>query len=186
VSVEYVIERAASNVRERLSACGVTELVYAAALFGADPEALFPSEITLGLERDRAAALASPVTYDAFWRIWEPEEMARSCPDKPSLYDDPEFLAAQRAVWEPPGAAWEALGEEPRRYVLNRVAARVTAQHPLPSVTDDFVGYAFAEDFGEELIENITFSAGPEIAHRLRAKGVLPDDPASLPGHPGR
>jgi hypothetical protein len=53
-------------------------------------------------------------------------------------------------------------------------------------VTDDFVVYAFAEDFGEELIENIAFSAGPDIASRLRAKGVLPDDPDSLAGRPGR
>jgi hypothetical protein len=70
--------------------------------------------------------------------------------------------------------------------VLNRAAARVAAQHPLRSVTDDFVVYAFAEDFGEELIENIAFSAGPDIAGRLRAKGVLPDDPHSLAGRPGR
>jgi hypothetical protein len=186
VSIEYVIERAVSNVRERFSACGATELVYAAALFSPDPEALFASEITLGLERDRVAALASPTSYDAFWRTWNAWEFARSGRDEPSLYDDPEFLAAQQAVWEPRGAAWDALGEEPQRYVLNRIAARVTAQHPLPSVTDDFVVYAFAEGFGEELIANITFSAGPDIANRLRAKGLLPADPNSLPGRPGR
>jgi hypothetical protein len=123
-----VIARAAANVRERLAACGVDELVYAVALFSPDPEALFASEITLGLERDRAAARASLGPYDAFWRTWNAEEFARSCPDEPSLYADHEFGAAQSELLEQPGAAWGALGEEPQRYVLNRAAARVAAQ----------------------------------------------------------
>jgi hypothetical protein len=48
-----------------------------------------------------------------------------------------------------------------QRYVLNRVAARVGKRHPLNSVTDDFVVYAFAEDFEDEPLENIRFTPPP-------------------------
>jgi hypothetical protein len=37
--------------------------------------------------------------------------------------------------------------------VLNRVAANVGREHPLQSVTDDFVVYAWPESFSEVLIE---------------------------------
>jgi hypothetical protein len=76
-------------------------------------------------------------------------------------------------VWAPRGAAWDQLGEEPQRYVLNRVAARVATEHPLRAVTDDFVVYAFDEDFGEDLVANIRFSASRDAVRRLEAKGLL-------------
>jgi hypothetical protein len=180
--IDYVIERAAANVRERLAARGVDEPAYAVAIYSPDPEALCADTITVGLERDRAAALESLSGYDAFWSVWNPEEFAYTCPFEPSLFDDPGFAAAQAEVWEPPGAAWDQLGEEPQRYVLNRVAARVGAEHPLRAMTDDFAVYAFDEDFGEYLVANIRFSASPDAVRRLEAKGLLM--PGSAAGGP--
>jgi hypothetical protein len=112
---DYVIERAAANVCERLAARGVDELAYAVALYSPDPA----------------------------------------------------------EVWTPPGSAWDQLGEEPQHHVLNRVAARAAAEHPLRAVTDDFVVYAFDEDFGDNLVANIRFSASPDALKRLEAKGRL-------------
>ena len=177
MSIDYVIERAVANARERLGARGVDGLVYAVAFFGADTEALFADEITVGLERDRVGALQSHDPYDAFWHIWNADRFALTCPDRPNLLEDDEFLAAQQALWESPDFTWEALGDDPQRYALNRVAAQVASQHPLPAVTDDFVVYLFAEDFGDELVANIEFAASAGVAERLRAKGLMPAPP---------
>jgi hypothetical protein len=171
--IDYVIERAAANVCERLKARGVDEPAYAVAIYSPDPEALCADIITVGLERDRT---------DAFSSVWNPEEYAYTCPFEPSLFDDPDFAAAQAEVWTPSGSAWDQLGEEPQRYVLNRVAARVGAEHPLRAVTDDFVVYAFDEDFGEDLVANIRFSASPDAVRRLEAKGLL--TPGRAAGEP--
>jgi hypothetical protein len=76
-----------------------------------------------------------------------------------------------------------AIGRE-RDRAANRVAANVGMAHPLRSVTDDFVVYAWPDSLGDELSANLRFSAGADAAQLLRARNLLPDDPRSLEGFP--
>ena len=173
---EVVIRRVTANVRERLAAAAVDELVYAVALMTGDTEDVDVSHIAIGLERDRAEALASLAPDEAFEVTWNGYDFAREAPHEPDLWLDAEFRsAAARERQDVGDDAWEALGNDPRDYVLNRVAANVGVDHPLRSVTDDFVVYAFTDDLADELIANLRFSASPEAARLLRVRNLLPD-----------
>jgi hypothetical protein len=177
VAFETVIHRATANVQERLAAEAVDDLVYAVALIAAEEE-LCAGVVAIGLERDRAEAVASLDPSHAFRQVWNPYEFALEAPNEPYLNDDVEFRAlAARELADLGDDPWDA-----QRYVLNRVAANVGRKHPLHAVTDDFVVYTWPESFSDELIENLRFSAGSESAQLLRARSLLPDDPASLDG----
>lgn len=175
MAFETVIELVTANVRERLAAAAVDELVYAAALMTADTEDVSVRHIAIGLERDLADTLAEFEPEEALELIWNAYEFTREAPDEPDLESDPKFRAAATREREAVGPdAWTALGGDPRDYVLNRVAANVGADPPLPSVTDDFVVYAFTDDFADELAANLTFAATRQAAGLLRARGLLP------------
>lgn len=175
MAFETVIELVTANVRERLTAAAIDELVYAAALMSADTEDVSVAHIAIGLERDRAHTLDELEPEEALELIWNAYEFAREAPGEPDLENDPTFRAAATREREAVGAdPWTGLGGDPRDYVLNRVAANIGADPPLPSVTDDFVVYAFTDDLADELVANMMFSATPAAARLLQARHLLP------------
>ena len=181
--LEDVIRRVTANVQQRLAGLRTGGPVYAVALMLSD-EGLFDMILPAGCEQERRDAIASPLSeYDTFIRVWNAYEFALEAPYEPCLDDDAEFLVlARRAIDELGVDPREALsGEEPESYILNRVAAIVTREHPLASVTDDFVVYAWTES-SEEWLENLRFSATPDAARLLRERHLLPDDLAELRG----
>ncbi len=68
--------------------------------------------------------------------------------------------------------------------MLNRIARRVGERPPPWPVTDDFAVFCLDEGFGDELLENLPFSASPDAAARLAERGLLPADVRALPGFP--
>jgi hypothetical protein len=118
--------------------------------------------------------------------VWNAYEFALEAPRKPDLDRDAEFRAAVARKLTPlEHDPWPVLHSFPRDYVLNRVAANVGVAHPLRSVTDDFVVYAWPDSLGDELIANLKFSASADAAPLLRARNLLPDDPTVLEGFAG-
>jgi hypothetical protein len=134
-------------------------------LWGIDDESLEPGWVCIGLEPDRAAALAGT---DPIRQIWNVSDFGLSV--EAELRDDAAFVAAEQEAWE----VLESVDIcDPQRWVLNRVAKALGERRPLASVTDDFVVFAFADDFGADLTENLRFSGGPAFA-LLEQRGLLP------------
>jgi hypothetical protein len=62
---------------------------------------------------------------------------------------------------------------DPQQWILNRVARAVGERHPLSPVTEDFIVFAFHDDFGYELAANLRFSGGIAASH-IQARGLMP------------
>jgi hypothetical protein len=141
-------------------------------LWGIDDEILEPGWVSVGLEPDRAAVLVGTVPTRQIGNV---SDFGLSV--EAELRDDGAFVAAEQEAWKVLESVdiWD-----PQRWVLNRVAKALGERRPLASVTDDFVVFAFADDFGADLTENPRFSAGPAFA-LLEQRGFLPRaSPAAL------
>ena len=126
----------------------------------------------VGLEPDRVAPLAGQSPDRPKRRIWNVSEYAIQLRGDPDLRNDDAFVAAEREALAALAAAdvWD-----PQGWVFNRVARAVGEGHGLAPVTDDFVVFSFADDFGSELRANLRFSGGPAtdlLEQRERMPGV--------------
>jgi hypothetical protein len=63
--------------------------------------------------------------------------------------------------------------DDPQQWVLNRIAKSVGERRPLATVTDDFVVFAFHDDFGSGLAANLRLSGGSAVS-LLEARGLMP------------
>ena len=136
--VDHLIERARRNAIERLSGLQLDSPAYAVALFSSDPDLLYGTAITVGLERDRAVALQALALGEARFLIWSAAEFGAVASDTPKLVYDPSFANAQidvRATLTSRGI-WDV-----QRYVLNRIAAQIPPSDLTFTVTADFVAY---------------------------------------------
>jgi len=180
-ALDIVLERGVEAVTAGLATAAPPGTVYAVGLWGTSDEALDPGVSCIGLERDREAALTEQTPYEAFNRVWNVSDYAWDARPVPDLRFDPEFAAVEEEARE----ALRARGVwDPQRYVLNRVARRLGERPPPWPVTHDFVVFCFDEGFGDELLENLRFSASAEAAAQLTQRGLLPADVRSLPGFP--
>ena len=117
--------------------------------------------IGLGQESDRIKIIEDHDWVEASWRVWNMYEFGDDVPRGPNLKNDPEYLEAERQAFEQLGGLGFA-----QREVFTQVAKQVSLEHPLRSVTEDFVVYAFSDDWEGVLLENIAFSA-PRRAHEI-------------------
>jgi hypothetical protein len=180
-AVDEVLERGLDAVAAGLETAAPSALVYAVGLWGTGAEELDPGVPCIGLEPDREMALREQTPYEAFNRVWNVSDYALHTTPVPDLRFDPEFAASEERARETLRArgVWD-----PQRYLLNRIARRLAERPPPWRVTDDFVVFCFDEGFGDELLENLRFSASAEAAARLTDRGLLPADVRALRGFP--
>lgn len=169
-----VVEADVDAVAATLAAAAPGGPVYAACLYyGPDEDELLdPSAVYLGLEADREGALRDRPAAHAFREVWNAMTYRGGELDVlPPPRDAPGFEDAERLL----AGELEQLGAEDRaRWVLNRVARLLTAMELELARTDDFVVFVLDGQLGEALLENIRFSAPPDVADALEGKGVLP------------
>ena len=104
------------------------------------------------------------------WRIWTADYFAVTAPlAEVPLFTDDEFLAVQECALAelPARGIWN-----PLRYVLNRVAARLSASLMPFEVTDDFVAFFYDEEDNVR-DANIRFSASPDALATIEQKRLL-------------
>jgi hypothetical protein len=168
---EELISRIDSQVRAQLERLKLVAPAYAVVL--APLYDIHPFTVGVGLETDRARALSSLPRQIAFSSVWQQYEFAVF----EELDEDTE-IAELIAKIEPELDMPEvADGLDATQFVLYNVARRLTLNPPCQPVTDDFVAFvAYQGDIGDFLLDSLRYSTSPEIADRLRAKGLHPDD----------
>jgi hypothetical protein len=181
-AVDAILERGVDAIAAGLAIVAPPGLVYAVGIMSTGEEELDPGFPVIGLERDREAALREDTPYEAFYRVWNASDYATEASPVPDLRFDPDFLRLEeeardtlraRGVWDP------------QRFVLNRIARRLGQRPPPWPVTDDFVVFSMpADGLGDDLLENVRFSARPDAAAKLVQRGLLPADMRKLPGFP--
>jgi hypothetical protein len=173
--LDEVVQRDVSAVREALAAVALTEPAFATCLhYSRDsPDLLDPAAVYVGVESDRERALGVDGALERFCSVWNPMEYtgAEVSPE-PSLRDDESYVAREKRLV---GALHEAGIDEPARCVLEEVARRLTESPAIQPVTQDHVAFVMDPDFGDDLVESLRGTAPPDVAARLRERGLLPE-----------
>ncbi len=133
-----------------------------------DDDDLAVGAVLIGLVSDRERALANGGPYEAFRDVWDVWRFTREAEAAV------EETSAWRAASELLAAHFEPREEIANRVVLAAVARVLTERPPLSPVTDDFLAYAFEEDFGEDLLESLRAAAPERVARLLRERRLLP------------
>jgi hypothetical protein len=162
-SVSEVLTLGIEAVTAALERAELTAPAYAAGLWGSGEDDLAPAVICVGLEPDRAIATSRR-------EVWNVSDYAVELRVVPDLRDDETFLAAEAQALE---ELYDSDIDDPQQWVLNRIAKAVGERRPLAPVTDDYVVFAFHDDFGAELRANLRFSGGA-AASLLEQRGLMP------------
>jgi hypothetical protein len=170
-AVEAVLSQGVDALSAALRRAVLPAPAYAVALWGSGEEELDPGVICIGLEPDRAAALAQRASDPPIREVWNVGDFALTLRPDPDLRTSDAFLAAERRAIEDLHAAgiWD-----PQGWVYSRIARNVGERPPIADRTDDFVIFSFMDDFGAELLTSIMFSGGPAV-QLLEERGLLPD-----------
>jgi hypothetical protein len=178
--VNFVVERNVEAISAPLRKLQIEAPAYAACLWPSQEDELNAYPVSVGLEPDRQRARRSLTPSEAFRTVWNPNTYAIDGVDpEPDLRADPDFIAAEAQV----GAALDEREIlDPPRWILNRVARRLTESPALSPVTDDFVAFVLDHDFDDDLLESLRESATPAVAQALRAKQLLPRNVMALEG----
>lgn len=171
MGLEWLLDRVVQNVLERLGSVWLPAPAYAVALQAADPEFLYASEISIGVEPDRECILASVPIECGFRQVWNASDFPFGGAEDPQLALDSEFVEAQEVARQELQAEGYV---EFARHVLRLAARRLAAESLVHPVTDDFVVYGFDDRFDEGLVEDIQFSGSPQALAILTRKGLLP------------
>jgi len=175
--VDLVVAAIEQAVRDALREVKPKAAVRALCLYPGQ-EDLFPAAVFVGLESDRRKAFATSTSEGVFATIWNPETFTGG--------DWPVDVGPHGDALEDAGARVarglrDAGTSDPVRWVLCRVARDLGSEGwPWP-VTDDFVVYLLDDQFGEDLTENLRFSASSHALEILTTKGLLaPFGPSDL------
>lgn len=125
--------------------------------------------LLIGVTSVRERALAQDSAYQAFrdaWDVWRFTREAEATVEETSVWQEASELIAGH---------FADRDEIANRVVLSAVGRALTERPPLSPVTDDFLVYAFDEDYGEDLLVNLHAAAPERVARLLRARGLLPD-----------
>jgi len=119
MSLEWVVNRAVENAKQRLASVWLPAPTYPIALYPADQSLLYASEIWIGLESDRQDILARTAVDRAYRRVWHAWDFGAAGDDEPQLESDEQFVRVRDEL----RAQLEGEGHlEPSRYVLRRAA----------------------------------------------------------------
>ena len=168
---EELILRINRHVRQRLESLELVAPTYAVALSPLDD--IYPLWLAVGLEPDRERALASSSPLIAFSSVWQQDEFAIV-----EELDEDETIAELITRFAPELNMPEvADGLDATQFVLYNVARRLTVERPSWPVTDDFAVFAaYTGDIADFLLDSLRYSLTPELADRLRAKQLHPDN----------
>jgi hypothetical protein len=184
-SLKVVVQRNAEAISHAVSGLALDDAVHAICIWPSeDPADLVAYEVDVGLERDRQRALEELSPYEAFVCIWNGSDYAfHDVWSERDLRDSPGFDEAESRVVSELSRAGVL---DPSRWVMNRVARRLSEGRPVRPVTDDFVAFVLNSGFSDELLENLRESSPPDVRRELRAKGLLPTDVTELAGFPAK
>jgi hypothetical protein len=169
--LERIVELNVELVKRVVSSMTVPSPAYALGLWPEDPELIAPTVVCIGLDASREAMLSRPDRRSARMQVWNVSDYELDAIPEPDPRTDPEFASLEPLVWARLRAA-EVV--DPTEFVLNRVALSLARAPVVAPRTSDFVVFAFNEDFGDQLRENIEFAASQEAVAALEAKGLLP------------
>jgi hypothetical protein len=176
--LERIVELNIELVERAVSSMTVPSPAYALGLWPEDPELMAPTAVCIGLDASREAMLSGPDRGRTCMQVWNVADYDLDAIPEPDPRTDPEFASLQPLVWTRLRAAAVA---DPPEFVLNRVALSLARAPIVAPRTSDFVVFAFNEDFGDQLRDNIEFAASTQTVAELEAKGLLParfEDPS--------
>lgn len=169
--VRRLVQLNAAMIRSTLDKLTVPSPAYAVGLWGSDPDLLAPTVVCVGLDETRRSIIGTSNRDEAREQVWNVADFAIDGEPNPHPRSAPSFVAAEdraratlesRGIWDPAG------------FILNQVARLIGEAPPKFPRTDDFVVFAFDEDFDLQLRQNIEYSSTDEALLKLEAKGLLP------------
>jgi hypothetical protein len=164
----------AERMRVALADAGVDFPVATLAVWQSDSgEEMFAEVISAGSASNRVDAARLDGPRERFWRAWDPHEFAMPASDLPPPSDSGIRRAQEHLVDK---ARLRGI-EDPGHWALRAVLQRITANPPF-AVADHFVVYAFDDEFGDDLADNIRRTCTPDTIAYLQEQGLLPADAA--------
>ena len=165
--LERIVELNIDLVTRAVSSITVPSPAYALGLWSEDPELIAPTVVCIGLDSSRDVMLSGPDRRSGRTQVWNVSDYDLDAILEPDPRTSPEFASLEPLVWMRLRAA-EVV--DPTEFVLNRVALRLSMAPIDEPRTSDFVAFAFNEDFGDQLRDNVEFAASKEAIAELERR----------------
>lgn len=168
-ALERVLDHNTSAALAGLTSASGNGRVCAICIFHEQDDSLIVSDLLLCDEQQRESAIADFDLAEDWMDLWSPSFFEEGEECQVSLEVDDSFVAAREIV----RAALEERVLDPPRWVLSRVARRLSTESlPFP-VTEDLVVFVSNDELGGEFIEELRFVASPQALASLRARGLI-------------